>query len=47
MNNSLYVGSYWRGTEIFTSDIDMIIRLPYKTYPKFNSYSGNDQSALL
>lgn len=46
-NNSLYVGSYGRGTEIFTSDIDMLIRLPYETYAKFNSYSGNGQSALL
>ncbi|REJ07908.1 SMODS domain-containing nucleotidyltransferase, partial [Halobacillus trueperi] len=24
LNNSLYVGSYGRGTEIFTSDIDLI-----------------------
>lgn len=47
VSNSLYVGSYGRGTEIFTSDIDMLIRLPYKTYLKFNSYSGNGQSALL
>lgn len=46
-NNSLYVGSYGRRTEIFTSDIDMLIRLPYETYAKFNSYSGNGQSALL
>lgn len=45
--NSLYVGSYGRGTEIFTSDIDMLIRLPYATYSKFNSYSSNGQSALL
>ena len=29
--NSLYVGSYGRGTEIFTSDIDMIVQLPYDT----------------
>lgn len=46
-NNSLYVGSYGRRAEIFTSDIDMLIRLPYETYAKFNSYSGNGQSALL
>lgn len=44
---SLYVGSYGRGTEIWTSDIDMIVQLPYETYVKFNAYSGNGQSALL
>jgi predicted nucleotidyltransferase len=46
-NHSLYVGSYGRGTEIFTSDIDMIVELPYATYVKFNNYSSNGQSALL
>lgn len=46
-NYSLYVGSYGRGTEIFTSDIDMIVQLPYDTYVKFNNYSSNGQSALL
>lgn len=44
---SLYVGSYGRGTEIWTSDIDMIVQLPYETYVKFNGYSSNGQSALL
>lgn len=44
---SLYVGSYGRGTEIWTSDIDMIVQLPYETYAKFNAYSSNGQSALL
>lgn len=46
-NNSLYVGSYGRGTEIYTSDIDIIVKLPYDTYVKFNKYSSNGQSALL
>lgn len=46
-NHSLYVGSYGRGTEIFTSDIDMIVQLPYATYEKFNKYQTNGQSALL
>lgn len=46
-NHSLYVGSYGRGTEIFTSDIDMIVQLPYDTYVKFNNYKTNGQSALL
>ena len=38
VNNSLYAGSYGRGTEIFTSDIDIIVKLPYSTYDKFNQY---------
>ncbi|PRY74356.1 SMODS domain-containing nucleotidyltransferase [Alkalibacterium olivapovliticus] len=44
---SLYVGSYGRGTEIWTSDIDILVQLPYKTYAKFNRYNTNGQSALL
>lgn len=47
VNNSLYVGSYGRGTEIFTSDIDIIVQLPYFTYAKFDNYTSNGQSALL
>lgn len=46
-SHSLYVGSYGRDTEIFTSDIDMLVRLPYSTYEKFNAYESNGQSALL
>lgn len=45
--HSFYVGSYGRGTEIHSSDIDMLLQLPYETYTKFNSYSTNGQSALL
>ena len=45
--HGLYVGSYGRGTEIWTSDIDMIVQLPYLTYKKFDAYNGNGQSALL
>jgi predicted nucleotidyltransferase len=45
--HSLYVGSYGRGTGIWTSDIDMIVQLPYGTYCKFDNYFGNGQSALL
>ena len=45
--HSLYVGSYGRDTEIFTSDIDMLFILPYSFYEKYNNYSGNGQSALL
>jgi len=46
-NHSFYVGSFGRGTEILTSDIDMLVQLPYETYKKFNAYSSNGQSALL
>jgi len=45
--NSLYVGSYGRGTAIHVSDIDMLYILPWKYYTKYNSYVGNGQSALL
>lgn len=47
VSHSLYVGSYGRDTEILTSDIDMLIQLPYETYKKFNSYASNGPSALL
>lgn len=46
--HSLYVGSYGRktATQGF-SDLDMIFRLPYEEYEKYDNYSGNGQSALL
>lgn len=47
INHSLYVGSYGRGTEIWTGDIDIIVQLPHTTYAKYNGYSSNGQSALL
>lgn len=47
VNNSYYVGSFGRDTEIYTSDIDMLVRLPYETYKKFDNYENNGQSALL
>lgn len=47
INHSLYVGSYGRDTEIFTSDIDIIVELPKSTYDKFDTYLSNGQSALL
>ena len=46
-SNSFYVGSYGRGTEIFISDIDIIVILPYATYSKFKGDLNNGQSALL
>lgn len=46
-SHSLYVGSYGRDTEIFSSDIDMLVQLPFETYKKFKAYNSNGQSALL
>ncbi len=46
--HSLYVGSYGRNTAISGfSDMDMLFQLPYSMYERYNSYSGNGQSALL
>lgn len=45
--HSLYVGSYGRGTEIWTSDIDVIVQLPWTTHAKFDKYVIKGQSALL
>ena len=46
-DNSLYVGSYGRNTDIVTSDIDILFVLPYKTYQQYHNYLVNGQSALL
>lgn len=45
--HSLYVGSYGRGTSIYTSDIDIVVELPWTEYTRYNNYTGNGQSALL
>ncbi|UOO89188.1 nucleotidyltransferase domain-containing protein [Vitreoscilla massiliensis] len=45
--NRLYVGSYGRGTEIWVSDIDLLVILPNSFYHRFNDYTNNGQSALL
>ena len=45
--NSLYVGSYGRGTAISTSDIDILVCLPESEYIHFNTIKGNSQSRLL
>jgi len=46
-SHSLYVGSYGRDTEIYTSDIDMLVQLPSSVYHRFNNHSTNGQSNLL
>lgn len=46
-NHSFYTGSFGRGTDIFTSDIDMIVELPGDLYYQYDEYQGNGQSALL
>ena len=43
----LVVGSYGRGTAIATSDIDVVVELPWGEFSRFDNYSGNGQSALL
>ena len=45
--NSLYVGSYWRGTAIDSSDIDILIELPQSEYNRYDFAKGNGQSRLL
>jgi hypothetical protein len=46
--NRFYVGSMGRETAIpSVSDVDLLYVLPYSIYQKFNSYTGNKQSALL
>lgn len=45
--NSLYVGSYGRGTAIHVSDIDMLFILPIQYYRKYKRYVTNGQSQLL
>ena len=45
--HSLYVGSYGRGTCIYTSDIDIIVELPWSVFTRYDGYSSNGQSALL
>jgi predicted nucleotidyltransferase len=46
-SHSLYVGSYGRDTEIHTSDIDILFKLPVGVYHRINSHIGNKQSDLL
>jgi hypothetical protein len=46
--HSFYTGSYGRGTAVgFTSDVDMLFRLPYEEYQRYDGYQTNGQAALL
>ncbi|CZE46834.1 SMODS domain-containing nucleotidyltransferase [Campylobacter geochelonis] len=45
--NSLYVGSYGRGTAIDSSDLDILMLLPESEYSRHDSLKGNSQSRLL
>ena len=45
--NSIYVGSYGRGTAINTSDLDILVCLPKEEYTRHNVMKGNGQSRLL
>jgi len=47
INNSLFVGSYGRSTEINTSDIDIIVIVPWSVKSRFDKRLGNIQSQLL
>ena len=45
--NSLYVGSYGRGTAINSSDLDVLFELPQNEYNRYDLVKGNGQSRLL
>lgn len=45
--HSLYVGSYGRDTEIHTSDIDVLMQLPWAVHSQYDEHVGNGQSSLL
>ncbi len=45
--NSLYVGSYGRGTATAHSDLDVLLSLPRDEYERYDMYRSNGQSRLL
>lgn len=46
--HSFYTGSFGRGTAIgLTSDVDLLVRLPFQVYQRFNGYRTYGQAALL
>ena len=46
-SHSWYVGSYGRGTSIRTSDIDIVVEIPWTEYQRYDNYLYNGQSSLL
>ncbi|MDC1068899.1 nucleotidyltransferase domain-containing protein [Candidatus Kapabacteria bacterium] len=46
-NHSLYVGSYGRGTKVYTSDIDIIVWVPWDVKSRFDKRTGNVQSQFI
>ena len=46
-DNSLYVGSYGRGTAIDCSDVDIVVILPKTEFDRVNNSKNNSQSYLL
>ena len=47
VSHSWYVGSYGRGTSIYTSDIDIVVEIPWTEYERYDNYLYNGQSSLL
>ena len=45
--NTIYVGSYGRGTAIHVSDIDVLFKMPSGSYARYNNYLYNGQSQML
>lgn len=45
--NTIYVGSYGRGTAIHVSDIDVLFKMPTGSYARYNNYAYNGQSQML
>lgn len=45
--NTIYVGSYGRGTAIHISDIDVLFKMPQGSYTRYSNYVYNGQSQLL
>ena len=45
--NTIYVGSYGRGTAIHVSDIDVLFKMPSGSYARYNNYAYNGQSQML
>lgn len=45
--NTIYVGSYGRGTAIHVSDIDVLFKMPTGSYARYKNYVYNGQSKML